>query len=186
MTNMTASQHENPLPWWVMKFTLFQSFACNNYYAFSLSEQCPRKKKKILQEILHFYHMTYKCTLKHVHVRPRTSTRTPSPGVIKFTFFNTSLVIITLYIVCLKYAPKKREVFFCKIHYFNHFNPKFSLVVIFTISCLLSLQMGCCILNLIKIGPVVLQIFTHNGRRTTTAANPQQYKSRDLNLHNCK
>ena len=51
-------------------------------------------------------------------------TRTPAPGVMKFTIFiDPSLVIITTYLVFLIYAWEKRR-FFKKCSNFTLFNPK--------------------------------------------------------------
>ena len=79
-------------------------------------------------------------------IRPCPSTRTPVPGVMKFTILvDPSLVIITdaYRIVCLIHAQEKRRRFL-EIHQFYTFTPKSSplgvMVMKFIISYLLTLQ----------------------------------------------
>ena len=54
--------------------------------------------EKISKEIKHFHNMTY------IAIPP---TRTPALGVMKFTLVvDPSLVIITIHLVCMDYAPQ--------------------------------------------------------------------------------
>ena len=63
---------------------------------------------------------------------PRLSTRTPAPGVMKFTILvDPSLVIITTYLVCLINAWEQRRGFFKKYSNFTLFTPKLPQIQIY-------------------------------------------------------
>ena len=87
-------------------------FLGHHYYILSLSDLSLGVEKKIFKEITHF-------------IWPRPSTRTPAPGVMKFTILvDPSLVIITTYLVCLINAWEQRRRFFKKYINFTLFTPK--------------------------------------------------------------
>ena len=79
---------------------------------------------------------------------PCPSTRTPTPGVMKFIILvNPSLVISTIHLVCMDHAPDLEKKIFKEIHQFYTFYPKITSSwrggggMKFTIYCLLTLQM---------------------------------------------
>ena len=86
-------------------------FLSHHFYTLSLFDQCLGVEKKIFKEIMQFHYMT--------------STRTPTPGVMKFTILvDPSVVIITTYMVCLIYAWELRRRFLKKYSNFTLFSPK--------------------------------------------------------------
>ena len=87
---------QEPLPRGHESYNFGRPFLGHHHYIHSFSDLCLKVKKKILREIMHFHYMTYMA---------RPSTRTPAPGVMKFTILVArSVVIITRYLVCLIYA----------------------------------------------------------------------------------
>ena len=99
-------------------------------------------------------------------IRPRPSKRTPAPGSENFQFGRpkNSLVIITIYLVCVNLVcvpgRSREEDYFKKYINFTLFTRKLPPLGVgameFTISCLLILQM-LYILNLVKVGPGVIE-----------------------------
>ena len=82
-------------------------FLVHHYIILSLLDLCLGEGKKIFKEIIF---TIYKLVWPH----PRA--RTPAQGVIKFTILvDPSLVISTLYLVCLIFAWEKRRRFLKEI-----------------------------------------------------------------------
>ena len=72
-----------------------RSFLCHHYYIFSLSDLCPGVEKKISKEIMHFSGHVLHVALESL------------PGIMKMTILvDPSLVIITIYLVCLIYVQE--------------------------------------------------------------------------------
>ena len=96
MTNITMLQHKNPSPG-VMKVTIL----VDHYYIHSLSELCSAAEKKILEEMIQFHYMTYMVAPQH---------KNPCPGDHEiYNLIDHSLLVITLYLVCLKYTRELRR-----------------------------------------------------------------------------
>ena len=107
MTYKAMPLHKNPFPEGHKIYNFVRPFLGHHYYILGLSDLCLGVEKKLLKEIMHFYYMTYMAT--------PPPTRTPAPGVMKFTFLvDPSLVIITTYLVCLIYAWELRRRFLKK------------------------------------------------------------------------
>ena len=94
---MATPLHKNPCVRGHEIYSFGRPFLGHYYYILGLSDLCLGVEKKILKEIMHFHYMT--C------IMPHPSTRTPAPGVMKFTILaDPSLVIINIYLVCLIYS----------------------------------------------------------------------------------
>ena len=93
MTYIATPLHKNPSPWGHEISNFGRPFHDHHYYILGLSDLRLGVEKNIFKEIIIF--TTWQ----------RTSTRTPAPGVIKFTSLeDLSLVIITSYLGWLIYA----------------------------------------------------------------------------------
>ena len=118
-TYMATPQHQNPCPGGHDSYNFGRPFLGHHYYyLLSLSDLCPRVKKKVFKEIMHFHYMTYMATPQH---------KNPCPGVMKVTIsVDPSLVMvtITIHLVCLNHAPEQRSKLFYETHQFYTFNHK--------------------------------------------------------------
>ena len=107
MTYLATSQYKNPCPGGHESKNFGRPFLGYHYYILCLSDLCLGVEKKILKEIMQFYYIRL--------IWPRPSTRTPALGVIKVNILvDPSLVIITIYFVCLIYAWEQRKRFLKK------------------------------------------------------------------------
>ena len=90
---MTTPQRKNPCPMGHELYNFGRLFLGIHNYILSLYVLCLGVGKKIFKDIMHFHYMTYMVT---------PSTITIAPGVMKFTILvDPSLVIITMYLICL-------------------------------------------------------------------------------------
>ena len=94
ITYMATPQHKNPCPRSNEIYNFGRPFIGHHYNILGLSDLCLGVKKKIFKEKNAF-------SLYDLH----PGTRTPAPGVMKFTIFvEPSLVIISTYLVYLIHA----------------------------------------------------------------------------------
>ena len=94
--NIAMPYHQNPSPGDDHDFG--RPFLSHRYFILSLSDICMGVEKKIFKEVMHFHYMT--SLYGHALAKKK-----PDPGVMKFTILvDPSLVIITIYLVCLIYA----------------------------------------------------------------------------------
>ena len=85
------SQAQDPLPLWVMKFTI----PSHHYNILNLFDLCPREEDFERNNVFSLH-------------GPRISTRTP--GVMKLTILiDLTSVITTVYSLCLIYAQEREE-----------------------------------------------------------------------------
>ena len=73
---MATPLQKNPCPWGHEIYNFSRSFLGHHKYTLSLSVLCLQAEKKFLKEIMHFH---------YVNIWTRPCTRTPAPGVMKFT-----------------------------------------------------------------------------------------------------
>ena len=115
MTYMATPLHKNPCPRGHEIYNFGRPFLGHHYYILGLSDLCLGVETKIFKEIMYFHYIT---------IWPRPCTRTPAPGVMKFTILvDPSFVIITIHLVCMDHAPVQRRIFY-EIHQFFTFYPK--------------------------------------------------------------
>ena len=106
MTYMATAQHKNPCPG-VMKLTIqvHPSLVIITIYLVYLIYAWEQRRRFLKRDVFLIYELL-------VYGRP-PSTRTPAPGVMKFTILvDTSLVIIIIHLVCLNHVPEQRRKFY--------------------------------------------------------------------------
>ena len=101
---MATPLRKNPCSGNLESYYSGRPFLGYNYYIYSLSDICMGVKKKIFKEIMYFHYMTYMTKPEH---------KNPGPGVTNFRILvDPSLVIITIYLVCLIYKKIFKEIMY--------------------------------------------------------------------------
>ena len=95
-------QHKNPCPGGHEIYNFGRIFLGHHYYTLSLSDLCHGVEEKIFKETKPFHYMTFMAITQ--------IKRAPTPGVMKITILvDSSLVIITIHLVCLICAWEQRR-----------------------------------------------------------------------------